>query len=68
MRTKKLSLRREPLAELASHELTAVAAGQALTHATCGLTDGCTHGPSFDERCPTTPINRCLSLDGSCPR
>ena len=64
--TKKLSLKRESLAELAAHELTAVAGGQALTHATCGLTDGCTHGPSFDERCPTTPLNYCLSLYPGC--
>lgn len=65
MRTK-LSLRREPLTALTSDELNAVAGGQALTHATCGITDTCTHGPSFDARCPTTPINQCLSLEGPC--
>ena len=64
MRTHRtLSLKREELAELTSAELVAVVAGQQeLTHLGCNLTDECTHGPSFDERCPTTPVNFCLSI------
>ena len=56
---RKLSLTRESLTELTADDLVAVAGGQALTHL-CGPTDRCTHGPSFDERCPTLPINECF--------
>lgn len=63
---KTLSLKSEALVELTSPELEVVAGGQALTHATCGVTDGCTHGRSFDQACPTFPVNPCLSLDRPC--
>lgn len=63
---KSLSLKREALSELSTDELGHVAAGQALTHTTCNVTDRCTHGRSFDETCPTFPINPCLSLDRPC--
>ena len=61
---KSLNLKRESLTELASADLVSVAGGQQqlLTHLTCNLTDGCGHGPSFDQRCPTFPINPCVSL------
>ena len=55
---RKLSLKRESLADLTSSDLANVAGGQALTHATCGITDRCTHGATFDY-CPTIPINEC---------
>ena len=58
MRNRTLSLKREPLAELSPADLGNVAGGQALTHATCGITDYCTHGASFDH-CPTLPVNEC---------
>ena len=63
---KSLSLKRETLSPLTSNELVSVAGGQQqlLTHLTCNPTDGCGHGPSFDERCPTFPVNPCLSLNG----
>ncbi|HWL34690.1 MAG TPA: hypothetical protein VNQ77_00715 [Frankiaceae bacterium] len=57
-----LTLRRETLSELTSGELGAVVGG---THAGCAVTDGCTHGPSLDARCPTTPLLPCLTLDTS---
>lgn len=61
---KHLSLRRETLSELSTAELGRVNGGQQLlTHITCDPTDDCTHGPSFDEKCPTFPINPCLTLD-----
>ena len=55
---RKLSLKRESLADLTSSDLANVAGGQALTHATCGITDRCTHGATFDY-CPTIPLNEC---------
>jgi len=68
---KSLSLKREALTELTSADLTAVAGAQALlTHATCGtcgVTDYCTHGASFDQ-CPTIPINECkIYINGNIP-
>ena len=55
---RKLTLKRESLADLSSDDLTAVAGGQQeLTHATCGLC--LTQVWSYDN-CPTTPINYCL--------
>ena len=61
MRNRTLSLKRESLAELSTDDLVSVAGGQALTHL-CGPTDRCTHGPSFDERCPTLPVNDCIKV------
>ena len=62
MHNRTLSLKREALADLTPNELGLVAAGQqALTHLGCGATDGCTHGPTFDQACPTLPLNPCLS-------
>jgi len=62
---RKLSLKREALTELSATDLAVVAGGQALlTHATCGtcgVTDACTHGISFD-RCPTLPVNECTYM------
>ena len=62
---KSLSLKREALAELSSADLVSVAGGQQqlLTHLTCNPTDGCGHGPSFDQNCPTLPINYCIRYD-----
>ena len=58
---KSLSLKREALAELSPSELGSVAGGAyELTHLSCNLTDGCGHGPSFDQACPTLPVNYCL--------
>ena len=66
MLNRKLSLKRESLAELSTTDLVSVAGAQQalLTHATCGtcgVTDACTHGPSLDY-CPTVPVNDCLSV------
>ena len=59
MRTnRRLTLKREAASELTSDDLTAIAGGQALTHTTCGLC--LTQVWSYD-RCPTTPLNDCLS-------
>jgi len=58
---KSLKLHREALSDLSTAELGAVAGGQAL-----GVTDECGHGRSFDEPCPTFPVNPCLSLDRPC--
>jgi hypothetical protein len=54
-----LTLRREFLAELTVDELGIVVGG---THAGCAVTDTCTHGPSLDQTCPTTPVRFCLSM------
>ena len=67
MRNRKLSLKREALAELTTPELGAVAGGQAITYTTCNLTDRCTHGGSFDAACPTLPVNECRILTGVYP-
>jgi hypothetical protein len=62
MRTRTLSLKRETLSTLTTDELLAVAGGQQeLTHLGCNPTNECGHGPSFDERCPTLPVQDCLS-------
>jgi len=55
MRTRSLSLKRETLAALTSDEMSAVNGGSHL----CGVT----HGPSFDESCPTPtlPVNVCVA-------
>ena len=62
MRNRALTLKREALAELTSVDLVSVAGAQQqlLTHLTCNPTDGCGHGPSFDQDCPTVPVNYCL--------
>lgn len=54
-----LTLRRESLAELTVDQLGVVVGG---THAGCAATDGCTHGGSLDQACPTTPVRVCLSM------
>jgi hypothetical protein len=54
-----LSLRRETLSDLTPAEMTAVNGG---THVGCGVTANCTH-PSFDQSCPTLPINYCFAVD-----
>ncbi len=54
---RRLTLRREALTELTGPQLASVAGG---THLTCGATDKCTHGLSFDA-CPTVPVNICFS-------
>jgi hypothetical protein len=57
-----LSLKRESLTELTTNELVSVNGGQQeLTHLGCNPTNECGHGPSFDERCPTLPINVCTA-------
>jgi hypothetical protein len=62
MRTRTLSLKRETLSTLTTDELLLVAGGQQeLTHLGCNPTNECGHGPSFDEPCPTLPLNDCLS-------
>ena len=62
MRNRKLSLKRESLAELTSVELVNVAGGaQEISHL-CNPTDRCGHGPSFDERCPTLPLYYCFKV------
>lgn len=55
-----LSLKRESLAALTTDEMTGVAGGS----------HGCTvgHGPSFDQACPTTPVNFCVDLVLECLR
>ena len=65
--TRSLSLKREALTDLTPYELGIVVAGQEeLTHLGCNPTDECGHGRSFDEPCPTFPVNPCLSLDRPC--
>ena len=56
---RKLTLKRESLTALTTEDLSAVAGGQELTHATCGLC--LTKVWSYD-RCPTTPVNDCTSI------
>lgn len=57
-----LSLKRETLSALTTEELVSVNGGQQeLTHVSCNPTNACTHGPSFDQQCPTTPVNYCIS-------
>jgi hypothetical protein len=64
---KSLKLHRESLSDLTTAELGAVAGGaQDLSHLYCNLTDECGHGRSFDQPCPTFPVNPCLSLDRPC--
>ena len=59
---KSLHLKRESLTALSADELGAVAGGAyELTHLACNATDDCGHGRSFDEPCPTIPVNPCLS-------
>lgn len=58
-----LHLKRESLTELTVDELGVVVGG---THAGCAVTDGCTHGGSIDQSCPTTPVADCLSLKPTC--
>ena len=59
--TRSLSLKREALTELSTVELVAVAGGaQEISHL-CNPTDECGHGPSFDVRCPTLPVNYCIT-------
>ena len=66
-KSRSLSLKRESLADLTTSELGVVAGGQQeLTHLACNVTDYCTHTRSFDEPCPTVPVNPCLSLDRPC--
>jgi hypothetical protein len=50
----RLSLRRESLTALTDDELGAVAGGSHL----CEVT----HGASFDESCPTVPVNACVRV------
>ncbi len=50
-----LVLKRETLSELSAGELAGVAGGSHLC-----VTDFCGHGASFDDPCPTIPINVCL--------
>ena len=58
-----LALKREALTDLTPNELGVVVGGQEeLTHLGCNPTNECGHGPSFDERCPTLPVNDCPSL------
>ena len=59
-----LSLKREALTELTSTELGSVnGAAYELTHLGCNPTNGCGHGPSFDEACPTLPLYDCIKID-----
>jgi hypothetical protein len=57
MRNRKLSLKRESLAELTGSELVSVAGGQQdLTHLTCGTC--LTEVPTY-AACPTIPLDQC---------
>jgi len=60
---RRLSLKRETLTPLSPDEMSAVNGGSHL----CGVT----HGPSFDEACPTPtlPVNLCVDglTDRGCP-
>ena len=63
--TRTLALKRETLTELSTAELVHVAGGYELTHLACNPTNECGHGPSFDVRCPTLPVNDCIRRPAS---
>ncbi len=60
---RRLILKREALSELTAPELGSVAGG---THLACTATDGCGHTASFDQPCPTVPVNLCLTIGSGC--
>ena len=58
---RRLSLKREVLSELTPRELRSVVGGSHTCNITDPCSDECTHIPSYNEACPTLPVQPCLT-------